>query len=101
MKSKLYSLSALLAAFALAMLAAAQGVFAAIGISFSVQAGNALEAGIWQTIASKTGAAVWTMEPGVSVTDNPATGAVIVNDSEVIGGPAKRFLRLHVERTTD
>ena len=68
-------------------------------VTYIAQASDALAEGSWVNLATKAGVADWTMEPGVSVSDEPGSGAVVVIDSELITGPPKRFVRLKVEQT--
>jgi hypothetical protein len=70
------------------------------GVTYTVQASSAITANDWQTIATKTGTAAWVTSPGVTVNDNPSTGAVTVIDANPVGS-IPRFLRLQIERTTD
>jgi len=67
------------------------------GLTLRIRASNTLASGGWDILASKVGEAAWTFAPGVAVSDNPATGAVIVTDSELIGDQPERFLRLDAE----
>ncbi|MES2658666.1 MAG: putative Ig domain-containing protein [Verrucomicrobiota bacterium] len=67
------------------------------GLTLRIRGSNTLGSGDWEILASKVGEAAWTFAPGVTVNDNPATGEVIVTDSELIGDPPKRFLRLDAE----
>lgn len=68
----------------------------ATDISLVVEAGNDLLPESWQVLASKSGAAAWLTQPGVTVTAGPTPGSVAVTDSETIPGDEKRFLRLRV-----
>ena len=72
---------------------------AATELTYAVQASNNL--GSWQTLASKSGAAAWTMQSGVTVSDDSQTGITVTTDSEILTGQPKRFLRLHVQLPTE
>ena len=62
-------------------------------MTYSIEASTNLTA--WSGIASKIGAAAWTMSNGVGVSDAGA-GPVTVTDPVLIPANAPRFLRLKI-----
>ena len=68
-------------------------------LTLRVSAANALVGGTWSTLATKTGGAAWVASPGVTVSDDPSTGAVTVFDSQVFSDQPRRFLRITAELT--
>ncbi len=68
-------------------------------LTFRVSAANALAGGTWNTLATKTGGAAWAAASGVSIADDPNTGAVTVTDSQLLSDQPRRFLRITAELT--
>ena len=73
---------------------------AATDVIFSARAADDLP-GTWQSIASKSGTAAWTFDPGVTVNDNPGTGEVTITDSVTTSTQPQRFLHLEVEQVAE
>ncbi|MDB6078946.1 MAG: hypothetical protein JWO82_2693, partial [Akkermansiaceae bacterium] len=68
------------------------------GITVRIVASDTLDAAGWTTLASKVGNDPWTTADGVTVSDDPATGAVVVTDSATIDSKPARFLRLEASK---
>ena len=68
-------------------------------LTLRVTASDTLADGTWTTLATKTGAAAWTVATGVVVTDDAGTGAVTVTDAPATGTRPRRFLRLSADLT--
>ena len=64
------------------------------GLTLRILTSDTMAAGSWTAIATKVGAAAWTTAAGASVTDNSATGAVVVTDAVTTASRRTRFLRV-------
>ncbi len=70
------------------------------GVDYLVQTSESLESDSWTVIASKLGSSEWRAVPGVSVVENPSSGAVTVTDLETPQSMQKRFIRLEVKESS-
>ena len=50
-------------------------------------------------VATKTGSGAWVIANGVTLTDDPSTGAVTVSDSQTVDSAAPRFMRISASYT--
>jgi PKD repeat protein len=68
------------------------------GITLRIAASDSLDPASWTELATKSGSGEWTTAAGVSVSDDAATGVVVVIDSETPATRPVRFLRLEATR---